>query len=589
MIALCSSDVFAWWNKDWDYRKEFTFDTSATGLPITNTVNDAVVLLRLHLGNFTYFTDTLPNGADIRFVSGDDLTPLKYHIEYYDPVQQIGLIWVKIPRLVPGTNLEKIYMYYGNENAVPGEDIAATYSVNDVLVYHFDGVPGDKTAYGNQPQSNSSVEAPIAAIGPGVEFNGQQNIVIPSTPSSRLIPDPGATVSLWLQTNTEQSNAAVFSYAGDDGSSLTLRINGTIPFVEYISSSGEKASTSIEIEGIALESWNHVSFTVSPENLLLYINGVETASLDVSINEIGGSISLGAWADESQGFIGKVDELRILKEVATPDWIAVSFSNQGPNDILVRPGADGQQEGAHGEHNYIAFSLSKLTLEGKITTGTLTVMLIFATLIMIGKGMFLSKVLKSNRLFQKRYAGQGQEGDKQNLANSLIATYKNINVEDKKLKNSALNRVFKTGMKELHAKLTASTAGAQKTKTLSTNAINALRASMNTSILRENQRLQKQMVLLTIAIAGGPFIGLFGTVMGVMITFAEVALAGNVDVNAIAPGISAALVATVAGLAVAIPCLFGYNYLSSQIKEISSDMSVFADEFESRVAEEFGE
>ena len=83
---------------------------------------------------------------------------------------------------------------------------------------------------------------------------------------------------------------------------------------------------------------------------------------------------------------------------------------------------------------------------------------------------------------------------------------------------------------------------------------------MNTTILRENQRLQKQMVLLTIAIAGGPFIGLFGTVMGVMITFAEVALAGNVDVNAIAPGISAALVATVAGLAVAIPCLFGYNY-----------------------------
>ena len=589
MIALCSSDVFAWWNKDWDYRKEFTFDTSATGLPITNTVNDAVVLLRLHLGNFTYFTDTLPNGADIRFVSGDDLTPLKYHIEYYDPVQQIGLIWVKIPRLVPGTNLEKIYMYYGNENAVPGEDIAATYSVNDVLVYHFDGVPGDKTAYGNQPQSNSSLEAPTAAIGPGVEFAGQQNILIPSTPSLRLIPDPGSTVSLWLQMNAEQINATVFSYVGDNGASLSLKINGTIPYLEYTSSEGQTVLTSTEVEGLALESWNHITFTVSPQNLVLYANGAEIASIETTIAEIGGMVSLGAWADESQGFVGQIDELRILKQAASPDWVAVAFNNQGPNDILVRPGADGQQEGAHGEHNYIAFSLSKLTLEGKITTGTLTVMLIFATLIMIGKGMFLSKVLKGNRLFQKRYAGQGQEGDKQNLSKSLIATYKNVNVDDKKLKNSALNRVFKAGMKELHSKLTASTAGAQKTRTLSTNSINALRASMNTSILRENQRLQKQMVLLTIAIAGGPFIGLFGTVMGVMITFAEVALAGNVDVNAIAPGISAALVATVAGLAVAIPCLFGYNYLSSQIKEISSDMRVFADEFESRVAEEFGE
>ena len=84
----------------------------------------------------------------------------------------------------------------------------------------------------------------------------------------------------------------------------------------------------------------------------------------------------------------------------------------------------------------------------------------------------------------------------------------------------------------------ASTAGAQRTRTLSVNSVNAIRASMDTAMVRENQRLQKQMVLLTIAISGGPFIGLFGTVMGVMITFAEVALAGNVDVNAIAPGIS---------------------------------------------------
>ena len=76
--------------------------------------------------------------------------------------------------------------------------------------------------------------------------------------------------------------------------------------------------------------------------------------------------------------------------------------------------------------------------------------------------------------------------------------------------------------------------------------------------------------------------------MGVMITFAEVALAGNVDVNAIAPGISAALVATVAGLAVAIPCLFGYNYLASQIKEITADMRVFVDEYQARVSEEYG-
>ena len=93
------------------------------------------------------------------------------------------------------------------------------------------------------------------------------------------------------------------------------------------------------------------------------------------------------------------------------------------------------------------------------------------------------------------------------------------------------------------------------------------------------------MVLLTIAISGGPFLGLLGTVVGVMITFAAVAAAGDVNVNAIAPGIAAALVATVAGLAVAIPALFGYNYLLSRIKEQTAQMQLFVNELVARMAE----
>jgi biopolymer transport protein ExbB len=62
-----------------------------------------------------------------------------------------------------------------------------------------------------------------------------------------------------------------------------------------------------------------------------------------------------------------------------------------------------------------------------------------------------------------------------------------------------------------------------------------------------------------------------------------------VNVNAIAPGIAAALVATVAGLAVAIPALFGYNYLASRIKVISADMQVFVDELTSRIAERYAD
>jgi biopolymer transport protein ExbB len=74
-----------------------------------------------------------------------------------------------------------------------------------------------------------------------------------------------------------------------------------------------------------------------------------------------------------------------------------------------------------------------------------------------------------------------------------------------------------------------------------------------------------------------------------MITFAAIAAAGDVNVNAIAPGIAAALVATVAGLAVAIPALFAYNWFAIQIKNIAADTTVFADEFLTKSAELHGQ
>ena len=120
---------------------------------------------------------------------------------------------------------------------------------------------------------------------------------------------------------------------------------------------------------------------------------------------------------------------------------------------------------------------------------------------------------------------------------------------------------------------------------MSAASLSAIRATVEATMIREIQRLNSQMVVLTISIAGGPFLGLLGTVVGVMITFAAIAAAGDVNVNAIAPGIAAALVATVAGLAVAIPALFGYNYLIGRIQALTADMQVFVDELTTRIAE----
>ena len=97
--------------------------------------------------------------------------------------------------------------------------------------------------------------------------------------------------------------------------------------------------------------------------------------------------------------------------------------------------------------------------------------------------------------------------------------------------------------------------------------------------------MNSKLIFLTISIAGGPYVGLLGTVVGVMITFAIISKSGEVEVNSIAPGIASALLATVAGLIVAIPALFIYSYLSTRIKGALAGMQVFIDEFVTRMAE----
>src|ERR1700753_2244300 len=150
------------------------------------------------------------------------------------------------------------------------------------------------------------------------------------------------------------------------------------------------------------------------------------------------------------------------------------------------------------------------------------------------------------------------------------------------MKASSLYRIYHIGAEELRHRFARS---ASPMPVLSAASIASIRAALDAGTVKEMQRLNRMMVILTIAISGGPFLGLLGTVVGVMITFAAIAASGDVNVNAIAPGIAAALVATVAGLGVAIPALFGYNYLISKIKDLSTDMQVFIDEFTTRMAE----
>jgi biopolymer transport protein ExbB len=261
---------------------------------------------------------------------------------------------------------------------------------------------------------------------------------------------------------------------------------------------------------------------------------------------------------------------------------------------LLKYGEDETSESSGHGGSYFVVILENVTIDGWVVIVMLVIMAAISWIVMFAKGYVISQVRKDNRKFLDKFRKlnvddtdrlDSKESDEDvELQNSPL-TQALFGKHDH-FQSSTIYHLYHIGAQQLNQRL-GKAVGADAAR-LSPSAIEAMRASIDADLVRQNQKLNSQMVLLTIAISGGPFLGLLGTVVGVMITFAAIAASGDVNINAIAPGIAAALVATVAGLAVAIPALFGYNYLASRIKEISSDMHVFVDEFITRVAERHG-
>ena len=588
-LALAAS----WWNNDWKFRKEITFDASPAGADVAGTPADVPVLVRLSLANFSYFNDTKPDGSDFRVVAGDDKTPLKFHFEKYDPQNQMALLWVRVPQITGGSKTDKIFAYYGNPDAPAAADVPGTYDSSQTLVLSFTepagAIPADATAYKNNPSASTAVLTPAAIIGGGAKFSGKESITVPATPSLRLLPNQGFTASAWLRIEAAQT-ATVLALS-DQGKSLELALDGG-KLVARASFGGAPATVT-QPTALVLSQWHHVALTAAAGKLTLFVDGVAVGSAPATLQEIGGTFTVGA-SDGAHFLTGDIDEVEVAKVARSADYLKAEAHSQGMDANLVVYGADGQKEGA-GQTSYFVTIAKNLTIDGWVVIGICMAMLAVALVIMVVKAIFLSRVEKANGRFLRdfrRLSGDAtaldsppakDEEEFEDDAPSMSA----LAGDQNKYGASTLYRLYHHGVRELHKRVDGQTVSAARVKVLSHQSIDAIRAAMDASMTRLQQSLSSQMVLLTIAISGGPFLGLLGTVIGVMITFAAIALSGDVNVNAIAPGTAAALAATVAGLSVAIPALFGYNWLNSRIKAISADNRVFVDEFVTRLAEQY--
>jgi biopolymer transport protein ExbB len=570
LALLCffaSPMVHASWNADWTKRAKISLNTSADGIALQTGADAVPLLVRLHTGNFQ-FIDARPDGADLRFIAADDKTPLKFHIEKFDGLNELALIWVELPKLAPASKSDFIWLYYGNANAAPASDPKGSYDPAQALVYHFgekEALPQDSTANANHATASTAKPTSAGLIGGDLSFDGSATLALPASASLKSGAG-GLTLSFWIKP-AELGDAQFFADEAATGLRLGL-VGGKL-----VAQAGGVTLNSTA--ALTVGTWQHVA-VVAKDGLTIYLNGVAAGTAAGTVPELSGASLVG------KGFKGELDELEIASTARTADWIRAAALSQGPEQKLlnVSPAEGGDESGGP---STLRILLGAVTIDGWVVIGILLVMFAISVAVMVSKAMFVGSVARDNDRFKGQVGSlidgiQAGSGNSQEAEGSTLARFR----------NAPLYRLYAAGAQELRNRLEAY-AKAGRRPVLTDAAINAIRASVDARLVRETQRLNSRMVLLTIAIAGGPFLGLLGTVVGVMITFAAIAAAGDVNVNAIAPGIAAALVATVAGLAVAIPALFGYNYLGSRISELESDMQVFVDEFITRIAENHAE
>lgn len=567
----------AWWNKDWTQRQKLSLDISA----ITGPTGESTVLLRVADG--TVFSSAREDGGDLRFVAADGKTILPHHVERYDPLLGEAFVWVKLPDVKPGA--DSLFLYFGNPNApAPGKSTDA-YGKDLAAVFHFSEAgspPADATANGNAAAAPATV-AEGSIIGAGIRLLGNTSLSLNPTESLAWTAGGNASISFWIKPAALQPNSVIVS-RGEGAGSFRILLDQGMPVVE---SGGIRSGNGAPI---AAGAWNHVAVTAEGSSLKIFVNGEPYATAAAGLPASTAPVILGA---TESGFSGDFDELRFHAASLSPAAVKLAFVNQSGSDAAQKLLSAGPTEGgeaAGGSHMLEHVMLfgdiaNNMMFDGWIAIGVCVIMIIVGWTVAIKKFVYLNKIEKGNREFLRLW---------KNLSTDLTAidhadekTIKSmggsVDEEDQELmKDSPLYHIYHIGSDEIRHRLHKMS---DKMEGLPGRSIQAVRASLDAGLVHENHRLTDGLVFLTISIAGGPYVGLLGTVVGVMITFAIIAKSGEVNVNSIAPGIASALLATVVGLIVAIPALFIYSYLNGRIKNVVSTMQVFIDEFVAKMAE----
>ena len=222
----------------------------------------------------------------------------------------------------------------------------------------------------------------------------------------------------------------------------------------------------------------------------------------------------------------------------------------------------------------LLFAFEHATVAGKIVLAALLIGSIFSWSIMITKMRVVRFARKQTARFREAF-----RKDRQPLR---------LFQSNARFPGSPLFNVYRAGCEEMTFHLLGSSevdetfrARLEVADKISPAQMGAVRVAMERAVGEAALGLESQMILLATAVSGAPFLGLLGTVWGVMDAFTDVAEAGTATLTTLAPGVSGALITTVMSLCVAIPAMFGYNFLVTSIRSLIVEMDNFAAELAS--------
>ena len=208
--------------------------------------------------------------------------------------------------------------------------------------------------------------------------------------------------------------------------------------------------------------------------------------------------------------------------------------------------------------------------------GVLILLLIFS---MVSWAIILSKYMT--------YGRAKNENDRFLETFSKTENLTQVYSFSKELKVSPLARVFLTGYRELYVfqdmakeerKKRGETLSA-KGEQMTPRDMRGISLCLNKAINKEVERLSRKLEFLATTGSTAPFIGLFGTVWGIMHSFRSIGMQGTASIGGVAPGIAEALIATAAGLVAAIPAVIFFNYFNNKIVLLTSVMDDFSQDF----------